>query len=262
MANPLSAKFDTLRPSLLPGLVDAVAHNRRHGRRDVGLFEVGTRFSARAARRAAWRSRGPVGGRRALVGTPARGRFLRRQRAWSNSCAASLGVAPRCEPAARRSWCRDRRRRSPPAARRSAIVGQVTPASPTAAECRARTRCLSPRSTWTPSSGARVPTARGGPVAAAPSVCRPRSVDCRGRRLACRDHSWHHSSGRRGGARAAGRRRIFDRYQGKGVPEGSSQPVGADDIPGRRSDADRRRRAASVDDDSGRARARARAVQR
>src|SRR6185295_14659953 len=45
LANPLSAKFDTLRPSLLPGLVDAVAHNRRHGRRDVRLFEIGTRFS-------------------------------------------------------------------------------------------------------------------------------------------------------------------------------------------------------------------------
>ena len=45
VANPLSAKFDTLRPSLLPGLVDAVAHNRRHGRRDVQLFEIGTRFT-------------------------------------------------------------------------------------------------------------------------------------------------------------------------------------------------------------------------
>jgi phenylalanyl-tRNA synthetase beta chain len=45
IANPLSAKFDTLRPSLLPGLVDAVAHNHRHGRRDVRLFEIGTRFS-------------------------------------------------------------------------------------------------------------------------------------------------------------------------------------------------------------------------
>jgi phenylalanyl-tRNA synthetase beta chain len=44
VANPLSAKFDTLRPSLLPGLIDAVAHNRRHGRRDVGLFEIGARF--------------------------------------------------------------------------------------------------------------------------------------------------------------------------------------------------------------------------
>ncbi len=45
VANPLSAKFDVLRPSLLPGLVDAVAHNRRHGRRDVRLFEIGARFA-------------------------------------------------------------------------------------------------------------------------------------------------------------------------------------------------------------------------
>jgi phenylalanyl-tRNA synthetase beta chain len=45
IANPLSGKFDTLRPSLLPGLIDAVAHNHRHGRRDVRLFEIGTRFS-------------------------------------------------------------------------------------------------------------------------------------------------------------------------------------------------------------------------
>jgi phenylalanyl-tRNA synthetase beta chain len=44
--NPLSASFDVMRVSLLPGLVDAVARNRRHGRRDVGLFEIGARFSA------------------------------------------------------------------------------------------------------------------------------------------------------------------------------------------------------------------------
>ena len=53
IANPLSAKFDTLRPSLLPGLVDAVAHNRNHGRRDVALFELGTTFAASGERRAA-----------------------------------------------------------------------------------------------------------------------------------------------------------------------------------------------------------------
>jgi phenylalanyl-tRNA synthetase beta chain len=51
IANPLSAKFDTLRPSLLPGLVDGVAHNRRHGRQSVGLFEIGARFSARGETR-------------------------------------------------------------------------------------------------------------------------------------------------------------------------------------------------------------------
>jgi phenylalanyl-tRNA synthetase beta chain len=51
IANPLSEKFTTLRPSLLPGLVDAVSHNRRHGRRDVRLFETGTCFTAAGERR-------------------------------------------------------------------------------------------------------------------------------------------------------------------------------------------------------------------
>ena len=61
IANPLSAKFDTLRLSLLPGLVDAVAHNRRHGRRDVRLFEIGTRFSPQGETRGvafAWTGNG------------------------------------------------------------------------------------------------------------------------------------------------------------------------------------------------------------
>ena len=44
ITNPLSELFAVLRPSLLPGLVDAVAHNRRHGQRDVRQFELGTRF--------------------------------------------------------------------------------------------------------------------------------------------------------------------------------------------------------------------------
>ena len=45
VANPLSEKFAVLRPSLLPGLVDAAAHNRRREHKDVRLFETGTRFS-------------------------------------------------------------------------------------------------------------------------------------------------------------------------------------------------------------------------
>jgi phenylalanyl-tRNA synthetase beta chain len=53
LANPLSENFAVLRPSLLPGLVDAVSHNRRHGRKDVRLFEIGTRFSRRGETRAA-----------------------------------------------------------------------------------------------------------------------------------------------------------------------------------------------------------------
>ena len=47
IANPLSESFAVLRPSLIPGLVDAVVYNRRRGRRDVRLFEIGRRFTRR-----------------------------------------------------------------------------------------------------------------------------------------------------------------------------------------------------------------------
>jgi phenylalanyl-tRNA synthetase beta chain len=51
--NPLSEQFAVLRPSLLPGVVEAVAHNRRRGLDDARLFEVGTVFTIdRGERRA------------------------------------------------------------------------------------------------------------------------------------------------------------------------------------------------------------------
>ena len=52
VANPLSEKYAVLRPSLLPGLVDAAAHNRRREHHDIRLFETGTRFSASGETRA------------------------------------------------------------------------------------------------------------------------------------------------------------------------------------------------------------------
>jgi phenylalanyl-tRNA synthetase beta chain len=57
LANPLSETFAVMRPSLLPGLVAAVGHNRRHEQRDVRLFEIATAFAAGGERRslgAAW----------------------------------------------------------------------------------------------------------------------------------------------------------------------------------------------------------------
>jgi phenylalanyl-tRNA synthetase beta chain len=42
IANPLSAQFSVLRPSLLPGLLASVAHNRNRERTDVRLFELGS----------------------------------------------------------------------------------------------------------------------------------------------------------------------------------------------------------------------------
>lgn len=44
LANPLSSDMNTLRPSLLPGLLDSLRHNVSHKNYDVALFEVGRVF--------------------------------------------------------------------------------------------------------------------------------------------------------------------------------------------------------------------------
>jgi phenylalanyl-tRNA synthetase beta chain len=44
IANPLSEKFAVLRPSLLPGLLDSLAHSRRRESETVRLFEIGATF--------------------------------------------------------------------------------------------------------------------------------------------------------------------------------------------------------------------------
>ncbi|MGH9371523.1 MAG: phenylalanine--tRNA ligase subunit beta [Vicinamibacterales bacterium] len=46
IANPLSEKYAVLRPSLLPGVIDSCAHNRRRAGKDIRLFETGSRFTA------------------------------------------------------------------------------------------------------------------------------------------------------------------------------------------------------------------------
>ena len=47
ISNPLSEKYAVLRPSLLPGLIDSLIRNRRREHRDVRLFEIGRRFDRR-----------------------------------------------------------------------------------------------------------------------------------------------------------------------------------------------------------------------
>ena len=47
LANPLSSDMNVLRPSLLPGLLDALRHNLSHKTYDVALFEVGRVFTVR-----------------------------------------------------------------------------------------------------------------------------------------------------------------------------------------------------------------------
>jgi phenylalanyl-tRNA synthetase beta chain len=52
IANPLSEKFAVLRPSILTGLLDSCAYNRRRERRDVRIFETGSRFTSDGEHRA------------------------------------------------------------------------------------------------------------------------------------------------------------------------------------------------------------------
>ena len=44
LSNPLSSDMNVLRPSLLPGLLDALRHNLSHKNYDVALFELGRTF--------------------------------------------------------------------------------------------------------------------------------------------------------------------------------------------------------------------------
>jgi phenylalanyl-tRNA synthetase beta chain len=44
LANPLSSDMNVLRPSLIPGLLDALRHNLHHKSGDVALFEIGRVF--------------------------------------------------------------------------------------------------------------------------------------------------------------------------------------------------------------------------
>ena len=44
LANPMSAEIDTMRPSVLPGLIEAAGRNARRGFPDAALFEVGPVF--------------------------------------------------------------------------------------------------------------------------------------------------------------------------------------------------------------------------
>jgi phenylalanyl-tRNA synthetase beta chain len=98
VANPLSEKFAVLRPSLLAGLVDAAAHNRRRQHHDVRLFEAGVRFSRAGERRA-------VAGVWAGAGVPphwsgaARPADFFDVKGVVEAVTAAFGVAADCEPA-------------------------------------------------------------------------------------------------------------------------------------------------------------------
>jgi phenylalanyl-tRNA synthetase beta chain len=132
IANPLAETFAVLRPSLLPGLLDALAYNRRRGRPDVRLFEIGACFppGGRETRRVAfvWSGRAVPehwsGGARAVD-------FFDASGAAAHLCAA-FGVAAQTAPAAAPGFVDGRTARLAASDGASSVtlglVGQVAPA--------------------------------------------------------------------------------------------------------------------------------------
>ena len=51
LLNPIAATFDTLRPTLLVGLLNAASENAKNGRKRIPLFEIGSVFDARRRER-------------------------------------------------------------------------------------------------------------------------------------------------------------------------------------------------------------------
>lgn len=101
IANPLSEKYAVLRPSLLPGLVDACAHNRRRARKDIRLFETGSRFTPDGGegRAAAFAWAGAADGPH--WSGPTRGADFFDVKGVAELIGASVGVETECVPADR-----------------------------------------------------------------------------------------------------------------------------------------------------------------
>jgi phenylalanyl-tRNA synthetase beta chain len=61
ITNPLSEKFAVMRPSLIPGLLESLTYNRHRQASSVRLFEIGTVFSASIGERPSvgWVQSGP-----------------------------------------------------------------------------------------------------------------------------------------------------------------------------------------------------------
>ena len=222
VANPLSEKFAVLRPSLLPGLrrVAGAQQAPRAARRPAvrDRHAVSRRPGRARARR---RSPGPERAADA-TGAAARAsvRLLRHQGRRRGVAAGGWAPRPRCGPdrapgSSRRAVGVDLGSTT----RRCGVFGQLSPAH------RRRPRDLPAQDEVYVAEldldalDERPPL--GGDIArraaAALPVHRPRHLDARRRHLARRQRSWHDSVG---APPTLVRVREFDRYQGKGMPDG------------------------------------------
>ena len=212
------------------GSVDACVHNRRRERRDVRLFETGSRFTADGeGRAAAFAWCGAAAGPHWSAPTRA-GRLLRRERASSKRWPAASGLDVEFAPVERPFLVAGR------AAEARVIVGRrcARPArSASSASCcrRSPKRAASPRAKQIYVGEIDLDLVVGrrcGPrrssrrVAAAVPVDRARHLDPRRRSLACCCRSWHYPFGSPRHARLDRRVRSVS---GQGRAGRSNQPV-------------------------------------
>jgi phenylalanyl-tRNA synthetase beta chain len=223
IANPLSETFAILRPSLLPGLVDSLAHNRRHGRRDARLFELGTRFQGATGERRGL-ALGWLGttGAEHWSGKPRQADFFDMSGA-VETLAAALGLQVALVPA-RRSFLSPGRTAeviatAPDGRRRTfGVVGQLLPALATARDVPAGDEIYLAELDLDEVADLitilDVPRAR--PLPRYPSIVRDLSILVADTLPAADVRGTIQASAPATLVRVA----EFDRYQGKGIPDG------------------------------------------
>ena len=209
-------------PVALPGLLDGIGHNRRREQRDVRLFEIGERVLARR-RRTARRSRspGPAPPTSPTGAAPPAAGHVLRPKGVVERVALALGVSTTVEPDTSAGWLVAGQSAAVVAGgdQRIGVLGRLTPATwPSGTGSRATMRCSSANIDLDAADAAAdgAPTARR---AAAPLPVGDPRHRAAGRRHAAGGDAAAHDS------RAPRRRRWphvreFDRYQGKGVPDG------------------------------------------
>lgn len=132
LANPMSREIDVARPSLLPGLLDAVRRNLRQGRSGMGLFEEGPVFGMKDGhpvheRRWAVAMVGPVAGL-SWTGKPAEADFFRLKGALE-AILDEIGIeSARFEPVEQAGFHPGRTARVVIGDRTAGLIGEIHPA--------------------------------------------------------------------------------------------------------------------------------------
>jgi phenylalanyl-tRNA synthetase beta chain len=216
IANPLSEKFSVLRPSLVPGLLDAVAHNRRRERPDVRLFETGACVdTAQGERRRvafAWLGRAQA----EHWDQPARGVDFFDARGAVEALCRAFGIQPRFTPALRPYLAPGRAAEVTAVTGAIGVVGQLHPALATARDVPGGEDIYVAELDLDALGTVADLDVRAAPLPRFPSIVRDLSILV---------PDGLPAADVRGTIRSAAPPTLielheFDRYQGKGIPEG------------------------------------------